>query len=134
MTTRPTPDEALDQVMVRTLVPPALPAGFRTRLQAAMARSGADDLATRRAMLERERREQLAVFRGDTVRLRRQTIAALLGGAFVGGVVVTAALPWIRATFGAHSGLVLPLVGAGIALLVGAATWARRAGVPQWLS
>jgi hypothetical protein len=126
-------DEALDQALARALAPPALPAGFRARLLAALTRVGDTDLATRRSMLEREHRELLQVLHSDSIRLRWRTIGYLLGGAFAAGIAVAVGMPWIRATFGAESDLIMLLAWAGFGLLVGGIGWVRRNGTSQWL-
>jgi hypothetical protein len=126
-------DEALDQALARALAPPALPTGFRERLLAALTRVGDTDLATRRSMLEREHRELLQVLHSDSIRLRWRTIGYLVGGAFAAGIAVAVAMPWIRATFGAESDLIMLLAWAGFGLLAGGVSWVRRNGAPQWL-
>jgi len=116
---------ALDSALQRTLVPPALPADFRQRLAAAIARVPADELALRRRALEQERVEQLAQLRRDSVRLRLNTLGALIGGAFVAGVGTTLAWPWINAAFAPHGALALALLGAATGLAIGLAGWLR---------
>jgi hypothetical protein len=123
-------DEALDQALARALAPPALPTGFRERLLAALTRVGDTDLATRRSMLEREHRELLQVLHSDSIRLRWRTVGYLVGGAFAAGIAVAVAMPWIRATFGAESDLIMLLAWAGFGLLVGGVSWVRRNGAP----
>ena len=86
-------DARLDRALQQALVPPALPADFRKRLTAAIARSAADDTALRRRTIERERLDQLAELHRDSVRLRLKTVGALIGGAFVAGVGTTLAWP-----------------------------------------
>jgi len=127
-------DAALDQALSRALSPPELPAGFRTRLFAALTRVDATDLAARRSLLEREHRELLQVLQSDSVRLRWRTISYLVGGAFAAGVAVAIGMPWIRATFGPGSDLAMLLIWVGFGLLVGGISWVRTNGAPQWLA
>jgi uncharacterized membrane protein YraQ (UPF0718 family) len=126
-------DDALDQALSRALQPPKLPEGFRARLLAAVARAGATDVAVRRRLLEREHRELLHELHGDSIRLRWRTIGYLVGGAFAAGIAVAVGLPWIRATFGSRSDLVILLFWVGFALVIGGGTWVRRNGLPQWI-
>jgi uncharacterized membrane protein YraQ (UPF0718 family) len=126
-------DDALDRALSRALTPPGLPAGFRTRLLAALTRVSDSDLATRRGVLEREHRDHLRALHSDSIRLRWQTIGYLVGGAFAAGVAVAVGMPWIRATFGAESDLIMLLAWVGFGLLVGGISWVRRHGAPQWL-
>ena len=127
------PDDRLDQALARTLPVPTLPAGFRVRLSAALARSAEVDLTTRRLMLERERREQLAGLQTDSVRLRWQTLAYLIGGAFAAGAMVAIGVPWLREAFGADAIMAVPAIGAAAGLIIGAASYWRRFGAPRWL-
>jgi hypothetical protein len=127
------PDDRLDQALARILQVPALPAGFRVRLSAALARSAEVDLATRRLMLERERRELQAGLRTDSVRLRWQTLAYLIGGAFAAGATVAIGVPWLRDAFGDDASIALSMIGAAAGLIIGAASYWRRFGAPRWL-
>jgi len=86
-------DDSLDQALTRALALPPLPAGFRTRLRAALTRVGDTDLATRRRLLEREHDEQMLRLQSDSVRLRWRTVGYLVGGAFAAGVGVAIACP-----------------------------------------
>ena len=72
-------ERALDRALQRNLPAPALPAGFRQRLQAAMMRSDEHNQATLSAALEREHEEQLAALQSDYVRLRQRTLGTLIG-------------------------------------------------------
>jgi hypothetical protein len=126
-------DDALDRALARALKAPAVPAGFRTRLRAALTRVSEVDLAARRSMLEREQRELQQLLHGDSVRLRWWTLGSLVGGAFVAGISIAIGMPWIRATFGARSDLVMLVGWVSLSLLMGAATWVRRNGMPQWI-
>jgi hypothetical protein len=124
--------DAVHATLVRALAPPALPDGFRQRLVAALAREPGEALARRRLALERERREQLAALARDSVRLKLQTLGALVGGAFVAGVATALALPWIHATFAPHEALALVVIGAVIAAAAGLLVLATRAGETDW--
>lgn len=127
-------DDRLDQILASALPAPALPAGFRQRLGALVARSADLDIATRRMMLERERRELLAGLHSDSVQLRWRTLGYVIGGAFSAGALVAIGLPWIRETFGVQGVIALPTVGAAIGLAIGAISYLRRVGPPRWLS
>lgn len=108
---------ALDAALAAVLEPPALPAGFRTRLATALAEAdrAGDSRAARAASLERELRERLAQLDAGYVRLRRRTLGALVGGAFAVGAVMALAMPSLEAAFGART----PLALAGAGTLVG---------------
>ena len=121
---------ALDRALAHALAPPALPPDFRQRLTAAIARLPADDLAERRRRLQRERDEQLAQLHRDSVRLRLNTLGALIGGAFVAGVGTTLAWPWVNATFAPHGALALALLGVATGVAIGLSSWLRRANAP----
>jgi hypothetical protein len=120
---------ALDGALRRALLPPALPADFTQRLSAALARLPADERAQQRRALEQERAEQLAQLQRDSVRLRLNTLGALIGGAFVAGVGTALAWPWINATFAPHGSLALGLIGAGVGLAIGLSGWLRTGAV-----
>jgi len=126
-------DDALDQALARALTPPQLPSGFRKRLLAALTRLSDADLAARRSLLEREHRQLLQGLHGDSIRLRWRTLGYLVGGAFAAGVAVAIGMPWIRATFGSKSDLVMLLIWVGFGLVVGGVSWVRRNGLPQWV-
>jgi hypothetical protein len=126
-------DAALDSALTRVLPPPELPAGFRAGVLAAIARDARSEALNpaKRARLEREQREQLREFEAGYLRLRRRTLGTLIGGAFATGTVVALALPWLRATVGPYTPLVLASVGAAIGLAIGISTWLGRSGPPR---
>ena len=74
-------ERALDRALKRHLVAPALPAGFRQQLQAAIIQSAQRDPAALAAALEREHQAQLAALQSDYVRLRQRTLGTLIGAA-----------------------------------------------------
>jgi hypothetical protein len=126
-------DRALDAALARALPPPQLPADFRARLSAAIAREAAAEVphAQQRARLEREQLARLAEFEAGYLRLRRRTLGTLIGGAFAAGAAVAVAMPWLKATFGPNALLVLAAVGAVVGIAIGVSAWVGRAGLPQ---
>jgi len=132
MTDEPIPDPTLDRALRRIIVAPDLPAGFRQRLTAAIARSVPEDLVRARQKLERERLEQLRELQQDSVRLKLKTLGALIGGAFSAGVGTTLAWPWISATFAPHGDFVLLAISVGIGLAIALSSWLQRAGQVAW--
>jgi hypothetical protein len=128
-------DAALDRSLARALSPPALPAGFPMRLQAAMAReaSGPGERAVNRALAQREQRQRMAELDADYLRLRRRTLGTLIGGAFAAGAAVAVALPWLQANFGANAIYVLAAAGALVGLTIGTASWIGRLRLPNLL-
>lgn len=123
-------DAALDQALGRALAPPGLPAGFRQRLRAEIARRPlADDLARRRLDAEREHGATLAALERDAVRLKLATLGTLIGGAFVAGVAVTLALPYVRELSGPYETAALATTGVVIAAWAGFAAWSSRVGL-----
>jgi hypothetical protein len=124
---------SLDRALARTLVPPPLPRDFRRRLDAAIARSAAEDHAALRRRIEGEYREGIESIDGDYVRLRQRTLGSLVGGAFAAGVAVMLALPWLRAHFGPDALWLLPAGGAlaGVGLSIPA--WWRGSSLARLL-
>ena len=96
-------ERALDEALRRALHPPEVPPGLRNRVQTAVSRSVGSDLKSLRERLEAERRRQLQDLEADYVRVRRSTVATLVGAAFVAGAAVTFAMPWLRAHFGPYT-------------------------------
>jgi hypothetical protein len=119
-------NRALDAALKRALPPPALPPGFRARLQSALAREADATLSGARTRLEHEQHERLAELEAGYLRLRRRTLGNLVGGAFAAGVAVTLALPWLRENLGEDAALALSSVGTVLGLAIGIAFWARR--------
>jgi hypothetical protein len=122
----------LDRALRKAIEVRDLPAGFRQRLFAAIARSPSQDAALRREHLERERLDQLAELQRDSVRLRMKTLGSLIGGAFAAGVGTTLAWPWISETFAPHGAIALLVISAGIGLAIGLQSWLQRAGTLPW--
>ena len=122
----------LDRALRQAIVAPALPAGFRQRLTAAIARQPSHDAALRRELLERERLDQLAELHRDSVRLRLKTLGSLIGGAFTAGVGTTLAWPWISTTFAPHGGIALLAISAALGLAIGIPSWLQRTGSTPW--
>ena len=129
-------DAAVDAALARALSPPALPAGFQMRLQAALAQqaSGADQRALSRAQAQREQWQQLATLDADYLRLRRRTLGTLIGGAFAAGAAVAVAFPWLEASFGPNAIFVLAALGALVGLGIGTASWIGRLRLPNLLA
>ena len=121
-------EQALDAALAIALGPPELPADFRARLNAAIAReSDREALSPQlRARLEREQRQRLLEFEAGFVRLRRRTLGTLIGGAFAAGAAVAIAMPWARATFGPNAMLVLASIGAAVGVAIGLSSWLSR--------
>lgn len=100
-------DRALDEALGRAVSTPELPSAFRTRLNAALARTSETDLLSLRERLETERRQQLEELEANHVRVRRGTLGTLIGVAFAAGAAVTIAMPWLRAHLGAYTPLAI---------------------------
>jgi hypothetical protein len=126
-------ERALDRALQRNLPAPALPAGFRQRLQAAMIRGGEHNQAVLSAALEREHEAQLAVLQSDYVRLRQRTLGTLIGAAFAAGLLINFALPWISAHYGPNGVFALPAIGVAAGLALSARVWWRRSGLARLL-
>ncbi|MDE2219666.1 MAG: hypothetical protein KGL25_01160 [Gammaproteobacteria bacterium] len=134
MNTPPDPlDGALDRALAKTLTAPGLPAGFRAQLRAAIARHPQQDRAQLRAALEREHAAQLAELRSGYVRLRQRTLGILIGSGFAAGLLVTLALPWLKAHFGQDGVFALPAIGAIIGLALSLNAWWQRSNLARAL-
>lgn len=131
----PALDAALDAALARALLPPELPPDFRARLGAAITREAAVEAVSpqARARLEREQLERLRELEAGYLRLRRRTLGTLIGGAFAAGAAIALALPWLHATFGARTPLVLAAAGGIVGLSIGISAWFGRFGPPQML-
>ena len=100
-------DRALEEALGRAVSTPELPHAFRTRLNAALARTSEADLLSLREQLESERRQQLEELQADYVRLRRGTLGTVIGVAFAAGAAATIGMPWLRAHLGAYTPLAI---------------------------
>lgn len=129
-TPRPEWHFALDSALARALAPPAVPAQFEAHLRAALARESEAKLASSRSRFEREHRERLAVLEAGYIRLRRRTLAALIGSAFAAGLAVPVVLPWFNEHLGRYAPAVLAALGATIGLCIGAGSWVTAQRVP----
>jgi hypothetical protein len=124
---------ALDHALSRSLQAPALPADFRRRLQAAVARGATTDPALLRAAIEHEHQAELAKLHDGYVRLRRRTLGTLIGAAFAAGLLITFALPWITAHFGRNGVFALPAIGVAVGLALSLRTWWQGSSLARWL-
>jgi hypothetical protein len=120
-------DAALDRALLRSLPRPELPPEFRARLLAARERAPAPEIAATLHQLESRHQEQLAALRRDYIRMRRRTLATLIGIAFAAGGAIEAALPWMTAALGSHSALLVPGLGSLAGLAIALTAWQRRA-------
>jgi hypothetical protein len=123
-------DRALDEALGRAVGTPELPQAFRTRLNAALARTSETDLLSLREQLESERQQQLEELHADYVRVRRGTLGTLIGVAFAAGAAATIAMPWLRAHLGAYTPVALTwgavALGLGMVFLEPLRTLLRR--------
>jgi len=115
---------ALDAALRRELQPPALPAGFREQLRAAVARAPALDHERLRRQLEREQREALESLRAGTVRMSREVFAMLIAIAFVVGIGVAWLAPGLEQRLDLDAGQLVALACAAGA--AGFAAWVAR--------
>jgi len=120
---------ALDAALAISLSAPPVPPHFRTRLQASVRATALADRSAARQALASEAQRKLNELRTEYVALRRRTLAACLGVAFMAGGLVALALPWILQTFGSLGVYVVPTAAAAAGVAVGL-TWLRHAG---WL-
>jgi hypothetical protein len=128
-------DRALDAALEHTLVAPDLPAGFHARLQVALTRGAAEDVdgltfAQLRQRLEREQQQRLAGLQQGYLRLRRRTLAALVGGAFAAGAAAVLVMPWLASHIGPSAPLVMSAIGASLGLAIAFGSWWLNPGVP----
>jgi len=126
-------ERALDQALTRSLVPPAVPGHFRARLLTAIGRASRVDIEQSRAALAAEHDAQLAALKTGYIRVQKRTLGTLIGAAFATGVVVTLAMPWIRANYGDNAVFAVPLVGAAIGVAIGSLSWLQRTAVARLL-
>ena len=120
--------QALDAALAISLSAPPVPPHFRSRLQARVRTAAFADRSAARQALASEAQRELTELRTEYVAVRRRTLAACLGVAFLAGGLVAFALPWILQTFGSFGVYVVPTVAAAAGVAVGA-SWLRRAGL-----
>ncbi|MFM2287972.1 MAG: hypothetical protein RL684_1115 [Pseudomonadota bacterium] len=115
---------ALDAALRRELQPPALPAGFREQLRAAVARAPALDHERLRRQLENEQRAALESLRAGTVRMSREVFAMLIAIAFVVGIGAAWLAPGLAQRLDLDTGQLVALACAAGA--AGFAAWVAR--------
>jgi hypothetical protein len=89
-----------------------------------------------RRSLPPEYERQVADLRSGYVRLQWRTLGSLLGVAFVCGIGLTLAMPWIRTQLGDWAPLLVAGGGALVGIALGARSWLRpglRGPALQWL-
>ncbi len=116
-------ERALDSALGRVLEPPPVTEAFRRRVRAALTRAADTELADLRARLEAERRDTLAQLDADYIRVRRRTLAAMIGGAFAAGAAAAIALPWMTTRIGPDAPLAVAAIGAAVGIGIGASSW-----------
>lgn len=109
-------DRALDNALERTLAAPDVPQTFRTRLNAALSRTGEADLASLRERLQNERQQQLEELEEHYIRVRGSTLGTLIGVAFAAGAAVTIAMPWLHEHLGSYTPMAITWGGAALGL------------------
>ncbi|HEX4050416.1 MAG TPA: hypothetical protein VHY19_06025 [Steroidobacteraceae bacterium] len=127
-------DRALDAALTHALIAPDLPAGFRARVKLALTRVAANDvdgiqLTQLRQRLEREQDQRLNDLQQCYLRLRRRTLAALIGGAFAAGAAAALAMPWLIGHIGPGAPLLLSAIGASLGLAIAFGSWWVGPGV-----
>ena len=125
-----------EEALRRSLAPPLPPPGFHARLAAAVQRAGDSRARPSRQALAAEYERQVADLRSGYVRLQWRTLGTLLGVAFVCGIGLTLAMPWIRAQLGDWAPLAVAGGGALAGIALGAHSWLRpelRWPVVRWL-
>jgi hypothetical protein len=124
-------DRALDAALLRALPVPAVPAQFRSRLQAALVRAA--DAPAPRVALESEYRRQMSAMRDGYVSLQRRTLGTLIGAAFVTGITLAMVMPWLRGSYGDMALWAVPMIGAVVGVAIGARSWAQRTAAARLL-
>jgi hypothetical protein len=64
----------------------------------------------------------------------RRTLGSLIGSGFAAGLLVTLALPWIKAHFGDNGVFALPAIGAAIGLALSLNAWWQGSSLARSLS
>jgi len=122
-------EAALDRALRRVLAPPSLPDGFAARLAAAVQRAGEPDSLRTQRTLAAEYARQAEALRNGYVRLQWRTLGTLIGAAFVAGITLTLALPYVRATWGGYGVLATAVIGALVGIGLGARSWLGRSSL-----
>ncbi len=119
------PERGLDAALAQALAPPKLPAGFRSRLMASVARQGEYRVPESRMALAADLERQLQELRAGHLRLQRRTLLSLLAAAFTAGLLAKTAVPELYARFGDLGLFALATVGALAGVAIAAAYWWR---------
>jgi hypothetical protein len=122
-------ERLLDAALAANLPAPPLPVHFRSRLMASVRASALEDQAAMRQALASEAQRKLNELRAEFIEVRRRTLVAYIGLAFIAGVIMAIVLPSILQSFGSLGVYVVPAV-AGMAGLAVGLNWLRRTG---WL-
>jgi hypothetical protein len=99
-------------------------------LQASVRAAALEERAAERHALAIEAQRKLQELRSEYVAIRRRTLLAYVGLAFIAGLTISIALPWVLQTFGSLGVYVVPAAAGAAAVVVGV-NWLRHAG---WLS
>ena len=122
------PRDSLDRALASCLVAPDLPAGFRSRVVAAVLAEQLQELSVRRHQLEAEHAQELVRLRKGYASLKRDTLSLVTACAFAAGACAQVALPWLQSRFDLDSAMAAPLLALLIGLATGAGVWADRFG------
>jgi hypothetical protein len=113
----------LDQALQASMTPPALPSTFRLGLMLALQQERLQDLQARQRALEEEHQRRTQRVREGYVRLRRETLAWVVGVAFACGALATQALPWLQAFTGLSAASLMPTLATLAACATGLGVW-----------
>lgn len=118
---------ALDAGLGRSLPAPALPAGFRSQLDAAIQRSQQEAVA-QRERLEAERRARLSEIEADYRMVRLRALLDFAGAAIVAAALFAVLWPMFLSTFGPEVLRDMPLYATLAALAAGVVVTLQRLG------
>lgn len=130
--TEPAPTDnagsSLERALDAALLPPQLPANFRTQLMASVQAQSLNDLQVRRLALEEEHRRALRGLRAGHVQLKRNTLGLVVVIAFTAGACASLVLPWLSSATGVDGAIVMPLLAIAIGMGTGFRVWWERLG------
>jgi hypothetical protein len=133
MNTEPTESQmrALDKSLQHAYSPPVVPQRFRAALMEKVLREQMALVESRKDELEHEYAQAIAQLRRSHVRMKRDTLALIIGVAFAAGACADVALPWIQSLLGADGAAAMPLLALLIGVVSGASVWWDRFGKAQ---